>query len=272
MKNILLLCSNEWIKNSRLKFFYLGPILSFLTAFLWLKGLEKFSVESSSISILLYISTGLQAAFTTIIPLFTLIFSSMIISNETSKGTIKLFFYTPVSRLEIFISKYAFSIFYMFLIIICNLFGLIIFGIFKFGLKTETPDQTIITSGSFIANLIITYMITSLPLLSLLSFGFLISAVSKSLAASLGSAVGIILGLEPLRYLIRIGSWDPNNVLFMNYLDKPSSILIDYVSGLPVNWWNHEIITGCLIIQPITIIIFAASALIIFLKKDMKTL
>jgi ABC-type transport system involved in multi-copper enzyme maturation permease subunit len=242
----------------------------FRSAFFWLKGIESIS-RSGNVTGFLFISTGLQASATTVIPLFTLIFSVMTISWEVSRGTIRTFFFHPIRRIEFFTAKILVSLSYVMILLISNLAGLLIVGGIKYGLSNHISigDENI-SSVNFYINLLIAYLFTLIVLLSVFSYGFFISTITNSLAGSLGFGLGLFYGIEPVRHLIKIGEWDPNQVLFMNFLDKPSSILIDFAAGFDINWLKSDILYGCLFLQIITIFVFLFLSFMIFLNRDIK--
>lgn len=270
IKNIYILCLNEWKKILRVKFYYVGPIFCLCISLIWLKGVESVR-GSENVTGYLFLTTGMQISITTIIPLFVLLFSLLAVSWETSNGTICLNFFHPIRRIEFFISKLLTAIMYLLLLLFLNVAGLYIVGALKFGFKEYSAIGGLeISLSKFFLNILIACFFTFLVLLSVFSYGILISTITKNLASSIGFGLGIFYGLEPIRHLIRIDSFDPNKILFMNFLDKPASVIIDWTAGFDINWAKNEIIYSCLILQLITVFVFLSVSLFIFFKRDIK--
>lgn len=271
MKNFFRLYKTEWIKGIHQKFFYIGPVLCFIVSFLWLKGFESIGDEDGKTAYH-YLATGLQAAMTSIIPIFIVIYSSISISGEATKGTLKYNFFHPVGRVEFFSSKVAMSFTYVVILLLSNLVGLLIFGFIYYDFKEYSEFGNVILTVSDLNYAVVkTLLLSLLPLSSYMAFGVFVSSATRNIASSIGFGLGIILGLEPTRHLIKIGSFDINDFLFMNYTDKTASRLIETVGGFNVKWNTHDILYGCVQLPLITIGIFIAAGLILFLKRDIKS-
>ena len=259
---------NEWIKTTSNKFPYLGLVLSATLPFFASAGFKRIGADHE-LNGLAYLSNSAQLALTSIIPLFTLVHTSLLIITETTQGTYRDALSRPLARWEFLLSKLMVGLLYPIILLAANIGMGLIVAAWKYNLGAiKENDVILVSSAKMAASLLMAGGLSLLPLFALLSFGFFISTISRTFSGAVGFTLGIYIGLEPFKFLIRIGETSLDRYVVSTYLDAPFGIVKDLAAGIDITW-NTPDIHRCVIVSLVYIIIFTGLSFLIFQKQDL---
>lgn len=142
--------------------------------------------------------------FVTAVVLILLAGSMM--SHETSTGTIKSLIIAPVKRWKIYLAKYLSLLFTMLVFIfITFILSLVtnglLFGFGEFGSKVVLFAGRAISMNYFIYQLLM-ILFSTIPLIIVASFGYMLSIVTKNTAVSVSLSMGIYFGGSVIHMLL----------------------------------------------------------------------
>lgn len=262
IKNLI---QNEIYKMLHQKFIYLSIICLVVIVILSGIGINYLLPENSNAgSGYLFVLISSRTAISTIGTILILIFSSMLISNETSFGTIQMMLINPISRLEFFLAKLITAMIFSILLLItitltAFLVGKIIFG---YGDYIER-GITLFTQWQILGNLLYCYLILLFPLFSLCCYGLLISILINNVGFSIGMSVGSIIFLDIVKERLNLSPF-----LFQSYIETPFELAQDIIEGFEINWSPK--IFYCIGVSGAWIVVFLCIGYLIFSKKDYK--
>ena len=261
---------NELIKHSRSKISYLGIICIILSSLVMVKSIAFTSSELQYNGFSFLITTMLGVC-TSILPLFATIFSSIIVANEATRGTLRVILTQPVRRIEFLIAKWIISIFYMLFLLSIALLIIVIYAQFTYDFKDITEENLIVyTKTEMIFSLFKSFLFLLFPLIATVTYGFFISVISKNVAVAVGGAVGTLFTIEPIKHLLKFKYFNLTNYIFTSYLDLPLIMSSDMASGVG-NPWKSDLsdINKLVIVSLIYIVLCWGLSLVVFLKRDL---
>lgn len=268
LKKIFAAFHNEMIKTTALKYPWLGLALSAAMPFFCAIGFSQMGA-AKNLNGVSFLSNSTQLAATSLIPIFVLIHAALLIVSETEQGTYRDALCRPLGRSEFLFSKlFAAALFSLMLLAVNIISGLIV-AKWKYQLGAVMDGETVLVSGTTIAaSILIAALLTMLPIFALLSFGFFMSAIARTYAGAIGFALGINIGIQPLKYFIPVGNAHLDKYIFSSYLDTGFSMLNELAGGISISW-NSPNVVRCVIISAIYTTVFLFTAFIIFHKRDL---
>lgn len=201
--------------------------------------------------------------------LFVIIIAAGMVANEFSWGTIKVLLVKPFHRWKILLAKYAtvnlFLIFMLALLFIISMvLGLILFGPGQDGSNIHLAYVNgSVEEQSQLFYLIKSYLLNSLSVFLLAAMAFMISAVFRSSALSIGISIFLLMtGGTVTNLLASRFDWAKYS-LFAN------TNLMQYADGMPM-------VEGMTLSFSVTMMVayfllFMALAFVFFTKRDVAT-
>ncbi len=199
-----------------------------------------------------------------LITMFTIIVAAGIVAGEFSWGTIKLLLIRPVSRAKILLSKYiATFVFALSMLLALFLFSFAIGGLF-FGYSAITQPHLVFTNGEVIernmfTHLFMLYGLSSVELLMMATFAFMISTVFRSSSLAIGLALFLMFTGTQLVHVLSQYEW-------VKYILFANTYLAQYIEGTPIV--EGMTMTFSLVMLAIYFVAFNALSWIIFQKRD----
>ncbi len=265
---------NEFSKYSRQKFPYLGMIAVMLLAFFWPKGVQQIAGPRGETNAFDIILKGLISAVTSVIPFFGVIFGSILVAGETAGGTYRNILTRPIRRGTFLTAKIVFAFGYVLLLVLLFLAVIVPLAHSQLQLGPIVDDGTVIYPLPRILGVSLWALLLSLiPLFAIVSYAVFVSTAAKSLTTALGLGVGLVIAIEPVKYLIRWGEWELSDYVFTSYRDTALKIADQAACGfdyqwLPGGWWASELGWG-LTLALVSMAIFLAGSYWIFLRRDL---
>ncbi|SIS57747.1 ABC transporter permease [Salimicrobium flavidum] len=202
--------------------------------------------------------------FVSIISLFTIIIAAGSIANEFRWGSIKLLLIRPVSRTKILLSKFI-TVLLFALMMLVGLFLLSMgLGALMFGLGTWTEPHVFLQGGEVKEMTILSYSLmqygfSSVNLLMMVTFAFMISAVFRNSALAIGTAIFLMMSGNSIVAFFADRAW-AKYILFAN------TDLNQFVTGTPL----IEGLTMPFSITMLSIyfLLFLVASWLVFTKRD----
>ena len=191
-----------------------------------------------------------------------LAFSAMLLSSETSHGTLKTLMVKPFQRRDLIIGK-ALAI-----LTVCGIvmlavavIGVVLGAIFQDFKPLVEDDYVIHSLGALWGNLIVGFLLTIPPVFALCLLGLFCSVLTESSGVSVSISVGCYLLLELLGQLSAA-----KNFLLGAFVPFPLNTVESIARGLP-NVWSPGIywLLGNSLIYIIVFLLLSAA---IFQRKD----
>ncbi|MGI2327261.1 ABC transporter permease [Planococcus sp. YIM B11945] len=207
-----------------------------------------------------------NAAFTSVISLFTIIVAAGIVSNEFKWGTIKLLLIRPISRSVILLSKFVSVLLFALTLLASLLIFSWIVGALFFGLNGLSPTFVMEQlNGGFvetgvIGEIVQDYGLSMVTLLMMASFAFMISTIFRSSGMAIGLAIFLMMAGNTLVAFVSQYEW-AKFILFAN------TNLVQYAEG------NTPVVEGMtltfsIIVLIVYLAIFVAASWTAFTKRD----
>lgn len=199
-----------------------------------------------------------------IITMFTIIIGAGIVAGEFSWGTIKLLLIRPVSRAKILLSKYAATFVFALLMLVTLLLTSVVIGSLLFGVSTITQPYLVFDNGTIVernmfVHLLMLYSLTSVELLMMVTFAFMISTVFRNSSLAIGLALFLMFTGTQLVYALSKYDW-------VKYILFANTYLNQYIEGTPLV--EGMTMTFSLVVLLIYFIIFNLFSWWIFQKRD----
>ncbi|QAS52544.1 ABC transporter permease [Halobacillus litoralis] len=197
------------------------------------------------------------------VSLFTIIVAAGITANEFRWGTIKLLLIRPISRTKILFSKYVAVLIYalamlVFLYALSFLVGLLLFGIDGFSQIYVFEQAGEITQAGIFSHTVSQYLLSSVELLMMATFAFMISAVFRNTSLAIGVAIFLMMAGSSIVVFLMNKEW-AKYILFAN------TDLTQYVEGSPffdtTLWFSVAVLA-------VYYIIFMFLSWLFFTKRD----
>lgn len=202
-----------------------------------------------------------------IVTLFTIVVAAGIVAGEFSWGTIKLLLIRPVSRSKILLSKYlATFLFGLVMLMALFAFSFAIGGSF-FGASTITQPYLYFEGGEVVernmfVHLLMQYGLSSVELLMMVTFAFMISTVFRSSSLAIGLVLFLMFTGTQLVQVLSQYQW-------VKYILFANTYLAQHIEGTPIV--EGMTMTFSLVVLAVYFIIFNTLSWIIFQKRDVAT-
>ncbi|SDJ69175.1 ABC transporter permease [Salimicrobium halophilum] len=202
--------------------------------------------------------------FVALISLFTIIIAAGSIANEFRWGSIKLLLIRPVSRTKILASKFI-TVLLFAIMMLAGLFLLsMALGALMFGIGTWTEPYLFIQNGevkemTIMGYSLMQYGFSSVNLLMMVTFAFMISAVFRNSALAIGTAIFLMMTGNSIVTFFSDKEW-AKYILFAN------TDLNQFVMGTPM----IEDLTMSFSISVLAVyfVVFLAASWLVFTKRD----
>lgn len=199
-----------------------------------------------------------------VVTMFTIIVAAGIVAGEFTWGTIKLLLIRPASRAKILLSKYMAT----FIFAVLMLLGLFVFsmgiGALLFGASTLTQPYLFFEAGEVLernmfSHILMLYSLSSVELLMMVTFAFMISTIFRSSSLAIGLALFLMFTGSQLVHFLSQYEW-------VKYILFANTYLVQYIEGTPIV--EGMTMTFSLVMLAIYFLIFNVLSWVIFQKRD----
>jgi len=260
------LIQNEMHKMFRFKLTYFFQTLAVGIILLW--GLSAgflFQDASRPGAGYYFLLTSTQTAISFLGTIFILIFGALLVSSETSGGTLQMILVNPVSRLEFLVAKLTTGWFFSILLALSMVLPALVIGGIKFGYGNYAEEGlTLFTQSQIFTAILLCFLLLSIVLLAFVSYSLLISVLMPNIGYSIGLSVGSILFLDLLKDRLKISPF-----LFQSYVETPFELVKSLTEGFAIAWKPD--IYLCIGVPFAWSVVCFVAAFLVFSRKDYKS-
>ncbi len=210
-----------------------------------------------------YVVFSMQLVFTDLGPICILVFSTMLVSEETGSGTIRAALAAPVQRWELYLAKAVTGLLYMLVISAATLlFSAALASIhYHFGAVGDSFG-VVYSRNRALKEFLVGFGLSWIPLSALAMYGLLISTMIRSSGAAVAAGISSLFLIEFTKHLVGL---DP--YIFTRYITYSWLTLLEFSQGMDYQWcpkvWSMIELCG------ISAIITFVAGLIIFVRQDL---
>lgn len=199
------------------------------------------------------------------VTLSAVVIAGGIVASEYNWGTIKLLLIRPQNRTKILLSKYVATMGYALLMIIISLSTSFITNGLLFGFQEiEQPylyvaQNGTVQEGNMLVNILQTYGLSSVEMIMVVTFAFMMSVVFRSGALAIGLSLFIMFISQPLIQFLSKFNW-------VKYYLFANTNLSMYLEGTPLI--PGMTLTFSLIVLSGYFLVFIFISWFVFKKRD----
>ena len=259
---VLALLRNEIAKALRCRLPYFGLFGAALLCGIIFVVADELSASNAN-NAWGYVTLSMQLVFTDIGLIFILVFSALLMADETRSGTIRAMLAAPLYRGEFYMAKAAIGLLYMVVLSVATLVLSIALARihYRFGAISDSFG-VIYSQGKVFGHFLLAFVLTWIPLGAIVLYGLFISTIVRSPGAAVAVSIGSLYIIDFTKHLVGL---DP--YIFTRYISYPWQILQQMAQGVDYQWYPEVwkmIGLSCLY----GVVAFGAG-LSIFLRQDL---
>lgn len=199
-----------------------------------------------------------------VVTMFTIIVGAGIVASEFTWGTIKLLLIRPASRAKILLSKYVSTFVFALVMLLVLFISSTVIGALFFGATTLTQPHLVFEGGNVVernmfVHLFMLYGLSSVELLMMVTFAFMISTIFRSSSLAIGLALFLMFTGSQLVHVLSQYEW-------VKYILFANTYLVQYIDGTPIV--EGMTMSFSIMMLAIYFTIFNLLSWIIFQKRD----
>jgi ABC-type transport system involved in multi-copper enzyme maturation permease subunit len=185
-----------------------------------------------------YVAFSMQLVFTDIGPIFVIVFSAMLLAEETGTGTIRSALAAPVHRWELYLAKAAAGILYMLVLSAAALLFSIALGSIHYDFAPIADSfGTVYSRSQSLQQFALGLGLSWIPLSSLVMYALFISVLVRTPGAAVAAGISILFIVDLTKHLVGL---DP--YVFTKYIEFSWTLLQQLAQGMDYQWrpevWN----------------------------------
>jgi ABC-type transport system involved in multi-copper enzyme maturation permease subunit len=201
--------------------------------------------------------------FTDIGLIFVLVFSALLMADETRSGTICAMLAAPLYRWEFYAAKAVMGLLYMAVISVATLALSIILATTRYHFGAISDSFGVIYSqGKVVGNFILAFVLTWIPLGAIVLYGLFISTVVRSPGAAVAVSIGSLYIIDFTKHFVGL---DP--YIFTRYISYPWQIVQLMAQGVDYEWQPE--VWRMIGLSCLSGIVAFGAGLLIFLRQDL---
>jgi ABC-type transport system involved in multi-copper enzyme maturation permease subunit len=258
---LLSLLRNELVKAARRKLpwfgFFCGVLLCGIVYAM------SGALTSATANGWTYVAFSMQLVFSDVGPVFIVVFSAMLLSEETGTGTMRALLGAPVYRWELYIAKAITGLIHALLFSIISLLCSIALARWHhhFGAVGDTYG-VVYGRGLLVRESLFAYGLSLIPLFTLVMYGLLLSTIVRTPGAAVSAAVSTLFIIDFTKHLAGLDAY-----IFTRYFDYPWMTLQLISQGMEYQWvpevWKMIGLCG------VSAAVMFLAGLITFVREDL---
>jgi len=210
-----------------------------------------------------YVAFSMQVVFTDIGPIFVIVFSAMLLAEETGTGTIRAALASPVHRWELYVAKATMGLIYMVILSVAALLFSAALAKIRYNFGAVGDSFGVVYSGGrAIREFLLGFVLSWIPLTALVMYGLFISTIVRTPGAAVAVGISTLFLIDLTKHLIGL---DP--YIFTRYIGQPWVILQQLAQGMDYQW-QPEVRRMIVLSGAYAIVTFGAG-LAIFVREDL---
>ncbi len=225
------LLRNELAKTARRKLPYFGIFIITLLSLVVYVAAERLTTATGS-NAWGYAALSMQLLFTDLGLICIIVFSAMLLSEETGTGAIRAALSAPVDRWELYLAKAVMGLIYMLVLSLVALACSLVLARVRYQFGAVGDSYGVVYDrGKLLQVFVTAYLLSWVPLVALVMYGLFISTVIRSPGAAVAVGITTIYLVDFTKNLIGL---DP--YIFTKYIVYPWLILQQVTQGLDYQW------------------------------------
>ena len=210
-----------------------------------------------------YVAFSMQVVFTDIGPIFIIVFSGMLLAEETGTGTIRAALASPVHRWELYLAKAAVGLIYMIVLSFAALlFSMALAKIhYHFGAVSDSFG-VVYGRGKATWQFVLGFVLSWIPLCALVMYGLFISTIVRTPGAAVAVGISTLFLVDLTKHLIGL---DP--YIFTRYIGQPWVILQQLAQGMDYQW--HPATGRMIALSGVYAVVAFGAGLTVFVREDL---
>jgi ABC-type transport system involved in multi-copper enzyme maturation permease subunit len=259
---LLPLLHNEAVKALRRKLPYFGLFMGGLICVLAFVVANEVGSPNTT-NAWGYVGLSMQLVFADIGLIFVLVFAAMLMAEETRSGTIRAALAAPLYRWEFYLAKAAAGLLYMIAMsLVCLVLSILLARVhYRFGAVADSLGE-VYSQKVVLANFLLAWVLSWVPLATLVLYGLLVSALVRSSGAAVAVSIGTLYVIDFTKHLVGL---DP--YIFTRYITYPWQIFGQIAQGVDYQWqpevWKMLGLCG------VYGVVAFVGGLILFLRQDL---
>jgi ABC-2 type transport system permease protein len=219
-------------------------------------------MKADAINAWMYAGFAMQTAFSEVGLIFLTIFSSLLIAEENSSGTLRMVLVSPLRRSEFFLAKVLAGLLYMAALTGAAMALTLVLGHLRFrGGAVSDSAGVIYGRGEVLRNLSAAFFLSWLPASAAVCYGVLISTLARKSSQAVGAAVGTLFLIETIKHVLGISPY-----VFTTHLGTPWAIFGEMAQGVGYEWFPEA--WQVILVPSISGAVFLGLAAWVFLRRD----
>jgi ABC-type transport system involved in multi-copper enzyme maturation permease subunit len=210
-----------------------------------------------------YVSFSMQLVFSDIGPIFIIIFSAMLLAEETGTGTIRAALAAPVQRWELYLAKTITGFLYMLVLsaaaLLCSIALARIH--YHFGAVADSVG-VVYSQKQALQQFLLGYALSWIPLSALVMYGLLVSTLIRSPGAAVAVGISTMVLIDFTKHLVGL---DP--YIFTRYIGYSWLTLKQLADGMDYQWrpevWHMLTLSG------LSAAVTFGAGLVLFVRQDL---
>jgi ABC-2 type transport system permease protein len=205
----------------------------------------------------------MQFVFADIGPIFTTVFSAMLLSEETGTGTIRAALAAPVHRWELYLAKAVAGLLYALVLSVAALLFSAVLAQVHYHFS-DVGDSFGVVYGweQMMREFLLGWALSWIPLGALVMFGLFVSTIIRSPGAAVAVGISCLVIIDLTKNFVGL---DP--YIFTKYIGFSWTALQQFAQGMDYQWfpevWEMTITSGVFAIAAFV------AGLIVFVKEDL---
>lgn len=210
-----------------------------------------------------YVAFSMQLVFSDIGPIFVIVFSAMLVAEETGTGTIRAALAAPVHRWELYLAKAVTALLYMMILSAAALLfsAALAKAHYHFG-PVGDSFGVIYDRNRALQQMLVGYALSWIPLGALAMYGLLISTLVRSPGAAVAVGISTLFLIDFTKHLVGL---DP--YIFTRYISYSWLGLQQIAQGMDYQWrpevWKMIRLCG------LSAVATFGTGLIVFVRQDL---
>jgi ABC-type transport system involved in multi-copper enzyme maturation permease subunit len=210
-----------------------------------------------------YVVFSMQLLFSDIGPVFIIVFSAMLLAEETAGGTIRAVLAAPVYRWELYVVKAVTGLLYALVLSAVALLCSAMLAKVHYHFDAVGDSFGIVYSrGKVMQHFLLGYALSWVPLGALVMCGLFISTVIRGPGAAVAVGIGSLFVIDFTKHMVGL---DP--YFFTRYIEYSWLVLQQVAQGMDCRWqpevWKMLGLSGAY-----GVVTFGAG-LIVFVRQDL---
>lgn len=231
LSQIPALLRNEITKAVRRKLPYFGLFIAGLTCVITYVVAEEISTADTA-NAWGYVTLSMQLVFTDIGLIFVLVFSALLMADETRCGTMRAMLAAPLCRWEFYVAKATTGLLYMVVMSVVTLaLSMALAKVhYRFGAVSDSFG-IVYSQPKVLGNFLLAFVLTWIPLGTIVLCGLFISTIVRSPGAAVAVSIGTLYLIDFTKHLMGL---DP--YIFTKYISYPWQIVQLIAQGVDYQW------------------------------------